>query len=207
MCGMDQKSKTRGRPRLYDPEAALDRAAELFWANGFADTTLDDLGEAMGMRRPSIYNAFGDKEALFLQALQHYRETTGGSHLRAFAEADSIREALDALFRQAVEFMTADQAHLGCLIGNIAAATTVPDVLSFLQGNLAQTERQITERLSAAVRSGELPPDYSPEQGARRAVNAILSLGSRARLGYSRKDLLGDAADATSIVLGASSLH
>lgn len=205
LCAMEQKSKPRGRPRAYDPDAALDSAAEIFWTKGFSDTTLDDLSEAMGMGRPSIYNAFGDKEELFLQALRRFQKTTGGSPLRAFADANSIREALDALFRQVVEYMTADQSHLGCLMGNIASATTLPDVLGFLEANLAQTERQVAERLSAAVQSGELPVDYSAEQGARRAVNAMLSLGARARLGSPRNDLLGDASDATSIVLAASS--
>jgi AcrR family transcriptional regulator len=198
---MDQKSKSRGRPRAYDPDTALDRAAELFWTNGFDETTLDDLSEAMGMRRPSIYLAFGDKKALFLRALEHFRDTTAGAPVRAFVDADSIREALDAFFGEVVEYMTVDESHLGCLLGNIAPATTLPDVRSFLESNLAVTEARIAERLSAAVSSGELPSDYSAAQGARRAVNAMLSLGARARLGGSRENLLRDAADATSIVL------
>jgi AcrR family transcriptional regulator len=203
---MEQKPRKRGRPRAYDPEKALESAAELFWTNGFAETSLDDLSDAMGMGRPSIYNAFGDKEALFLSALQHFRDTTAGAPLRAFADADSIREALDSFFREIVEYMTADESHLGCLLGSIASATTLPDVRSFLESNLATTEERIAGRLAAAIRSGELAPDYSAEQGARRAVNAMLSLGARARLGRSREDLVGDAAEATSIVLAAPSV-
>jgi hypothetical protein len=64
------------------------------------------------------------------------------------------------------------------------------------------TEERIAERLSAAVQTGELPSDYSAERGAHDAVNAMLSLAARARLGNSREDLLGDAAGATAIVLG-----
>jgi AcrR family transcriptional regulator len=199
---MVQKPKTRGRPRAYDPGAALDSAAKLFWERGFADATLDELSEAMGMRRPSIYNAFGDKESLFLRALERFRDTIGATPLRAFAEADSIREALDALFRQTVEYTTADGSHLGCLLGNIAPATGLPNVRRFLKANLAMTEERIAERLSAAVQTGELPSDYSAEQGAHDAINAMLSLAARARLGSSREDLLGDAASATAIVLG-----
>ena len=56
---MIEKSRSRGRPRSYDPDTVLDRAAQLFWANGFSATSLDDLSAAMGMGRPSIYNAFG----------------------------------------------------------------------------------------------------------------------------------------------------
>jgi AcrR family transcriptional regulator len=199
---MVQKSRQRGRPRAYDPGDALDSAAHLFWEHGFADATLDDLSAAMGMGRPSIYNAFGDKESLFLLALERFRDTIGSTPLRAFAEADSIREALDALFRQTVEYTTADPSHLGCLLGNIAPATALPDVRRFLKTNLATTEERIAERLSAAVQTGELRSDYSAEQGAHDAVNAMLSLAARARLGSSRKDLLRDAASATAIVLG-----
>jgi AcrR family transcriptional regulator len=199
---MVEKARQRGRPRTFDSAVALESAAELFWAKGFADTSLDDLSAAMGMGRPSIYNAFGDKESLFLRALERFRDTVGATPLRAFAEADSIREALDALFRQTVEYTTADASHLGCLLGNIAPATAAPDVRRFLKANLAMTEERIAERLSAAVQTGELPPAYSAEQGAHDAVNAMLSLAARARLGSSREDLLGDAASATAIVLG-----
>jgi hypothetical protein len=87
-------------------------------------------------------------------------------------------------------------------LGNIAPATALPNVRRFLKANLATTEEQIAERLSAAVQTGELPSDYSAEQGAHDAVNAMLSLAARARLGSSREDLLGDAASATAIVLG-----
>src|SRR5260370_10300784 len=100
MCEMVEKSRQRGRPRSYDPEAALDAAAQLFWAKGYVDTTLDELGAAMGMGRPSIYNAFGDKEALFLRALQRYRETVGTAPLRAMKAEESVRDGLDAFFAQ-----------------------------------------------------------------------------------------------------------
>lgn len=79
--------------------------------------------------------------------------------LRAFADADSIREALDALFRPTVEYTRADASHLGCLLGNVGPATALPDVRRFLRANLAMTEERIAERLSAAVQTGELPSD------------------------------------------------
>jgi AcrR family transcriptional regulator len=180
---------------------ALDSAAELFWSKGFADTSLDDLSVAMGMGRPSIYNAFGDKQALFLRALERFRDTTGSSPMRAMEGKDSIGEALAAFFRQIVAYTTVDRSHLGCLLGSVAPVSDLPEVRRFLKVNLDMTERQIADRLSAAVRSGQLPAGYCVEQGARRAVNAMLSLAARARLGSSRKELLIDAADATSTVL------
>lgn len=202
---MAEKPRSRGRPRSYDSAVALDSAAQLFWTKGFADTSLDDLGAAMGMGRPSIYNAFGDKEALFIRALERFRDTTGSTPLRAMDSEDAIRDALDAFFRQVVEYTTADCSHLGCLLGSVAPVADLPQVRRFLKKNLAETEVHIAKRLSAAVRRGQLPCDYSPEQGARRAINAMLSLNARARLGSSREELLSDAADATSTVLGTRS--
>jgi hypothetical protein len=73
-----------------------------------------------------------------------------------------------------------------------------------LKENLAMTEKRIAERLSAAVQTGELPSDFSAEQGAHDAVNAMLSLAARARLGSPREELVTDAARATAIVLGIS---
>jgi AcrR family transcriptional regulator len=201
LCGMVEKTRPRGRPRAYDPAVALDRAAELFWANGFAATSLDELSAAMEMGRPSIYNAFGDKEALFLRALARYRDTVGSSPLSAMEREASIRDALDAFFRQTVEYTTADSAHLGCLLGNVAPVTEAPAVRQFLDENLAVTEARLAERLADAVKRRQLPAYYSPEQGARRAVNAMLSISVRARLGTSRQELLDDALDATSQVL------
>jgi AcrR family transcriptional regulator len=198
---MVEKTRARGRPRAYDPAVALDSAAELFWAKGFADTSLDDLSAAMGMGRPSIYNAFGDKEALFLHALERFRDTVASTPLRAMDGEDSIGDALDALFRKSVEYTTADRSHLGCLLGSVAPVIDSPDVRDFLSANLAEIEARIADRLSAALRSGELPPDYPAEHGARRAVNAMLALAARARLGTSREELLADAADATPVVL------
>jgi AcrR family transcriptional regulator len=198
---MVEKSRQRGRPRSYDPETALDSAARLFWAKGYADTTLDELSAAMGMGRPSIYNAFGDKEALFLLALRRYRETVGSSPLRAMNAEESVRDGLDAFFAQIVEYTTADISHLGCLLGSTAAVTDLPDVQAYLETNLEAYQTDIVDYLSAAVRSGQLPSGYPTVQGARRAVNAMLSLTARARLGAPRQQLLADAADATSQVL------
>jgi AcrR family transcriptional regulator len=200
---MVEKSRSRGRPRAYDPAVALDRAAQLFWANGFADTSLDDLSAAMGMGRPSIYNAFGDKKALFLHSLERYRDTIASTPVRAMDAEDSIRNALDAFFGQIVEYTTADRSHLGCLLGCVAPVTDIPEVRRFLNANLAEIEALTADRLSDAVRTGQLPADYPIHTGARRAINAMLSLEARARHGTSREELLIDAADATSTVLEA----
>jgi AcrR family transcriptional regulator len=201
---MAEKATRRGRPRAYDSAAVLDSAAELFWAKGFSATSLDDLSAAMGMARPSIYNAFGDKEALFVRALERFRDTVASGPVRAFESAGSIRDALNGFFGATVEYTTADTSHLGCLLLNVASATDSPDVRHVLREFLAATEKLIAERLATAVESSELPSGYSPRDGARRAVNSMLSLGARARMATPREELLIDAAEATAIVLRAN---
>ena len=201
MCEMVEKSRSRGRPRSYDPDAVLDCAAQVFWANGFAGTSLDELSAAMGMGRPSIYNAFGDKETLFLRALERFRDTIGSAPLRALNAGPAIQEALPAFFREIVDYTTADESRLGCLLGSVAVVTDVPSVRAFLAKNLADLEAEIADHFSAAVERGELPPGYPTVQGARRTVNAMLALNTRARLGTPRAELLGDATEAARQVL------
>ena len=72
------ESKRRGRPRSYDPEQALQQIMEAFWKTGYSGTSLDDLSAATGLNRPSLYAAFGDKRAIYLKALAHYRQLAAG---------------------------------------------------------------------------------------------------------------------------------
>src|ERR1700677_3548464 len=95
--------RARGRPRDYDPEIALTRAMDLFWASGYAATSLDDLSGAMGMNRPSIYAAFGDKEALYRQALDHYQTGVRAAIKEALAEERPLRQALGDFYERAIE--------------------------------------------------------------------------------------------------------
>src|ERR1044071_6181888 len=69
--------RPRGRPRAYEPDVALARALDAFWEGGYSGTSLDQLVEATGMNRPSLYAAFGDKQALYLKALRSYSEASG----------------------------------------------------------------------------------------------------------------------------------
>ena len=69
----ERPAKQRGRPRSFDRDAALERAMEVFWRQGYEATSINDLTAAMGINPPSLYAAFGDKERLFLEAVERYR--------------------------------------------------------------------------------------------------------------------------------------
>jgi AcrR family transcriptional regulator len=199
---VENNLRARGRPRSFDAEVALDSAAELFWAHGYSATSLDELSATMGMGRPSIYNAFGDKQELFLRVLERFRDTTASAPLQALEREELVGPAVDAFFEEVVAYTTADRGHRGCLLGSVAISSDLPAVQRFLRTNLRTTETRIAKRLATAVDAGQLPADYSASAGARRMVNSMLALGTRARLGTPRRELLSDAAQATNAVLG-----
>ena len=107
--------RSRGRPRKFDAEQALGNALLVFWTNGFTGTSLDQLAEAMEMKRPSIYNAFGDKEALYRAALNAFRSGLEDG-LEELSEAGDIEQALMRFFSRALDVYTAGETPMGCFI-------------------------------------------------------------------------------------------
>src|SRR5262249_36229766 len=88
----------RGRPRAFDPDVALARAVDAFWDAGFAATSLDDLTEATGMNRPSLYGAFGDKQAIYRKAFDLYLERTRTALAAAVAGDQPLRDVLRKIY-------------------------------------------------------------------------------------------------------------
>lgn len=108
---------TRGRPRSFDRDQALARAMELFWAKGYADTSMTDLTQAMGINSPSLYAAFGGKEALFREAVRLYGETEGAALWRPIADDGlTAREAMQGLLFATAEANGRVGKPTGCLV-------------------------------------------------------------------------------------------
>lgn len=109
--------RRRGRPRAYDPQAALQQATDTFWRSGYSGTSLDEIGAATGMNRPSLYAAFGDKHTLYLKALEHYWQLSLVKIREALAESDQTLE--QALMRaydgQLSIYFSGDGPPRGCL--------------------------------------------------------------------------------------------
>src|SRR3954467_8904044 len=92
-----------GRPREFDVETALDRALEVFWRKGYEGASLPDLTRAMGINRPSLYAAFGNKQELFRRALDRYCDGPGGAFVRAALDAPTARTVAERMLRGAAE--------------------------------------------------------------------------------------------------------
>ena len=164
---MEQKAepKRRGRPRAYDPQAAIARAAETFWKAGYAGTSLDDLVEATGINRPSLYAAFGDKRDLYLKTLEHYREEGRALARHALAGEPALRVFLKRFYGHALALYL-EGGPRGCY--TIGTASTVAAVDDAVRAFLAESMRS-TDSLSRADREGEGARRDRARRRSRRA--------------------------------------
>src|ERR1700737_2271235 len=110
-----KSSKGRGRPRSFDRDAALERAMEIFWRQGYEATSINDLTAAMGINAPSLYIAFGDKERLFLEAVERYR-CGPGSSARVLAEGATARLTIERLLEESAVELTRSSHPPGCMV-------------------------------------------------------------------------------------------
>lgn len=106
------------RPRTFDPDDALDAAMHVFWRKGYAETSYDDLVSGTGVSRKGLYTAFGDKRALFLSALQHYRATVAKEYLAEVSRPGATARDLVAVFRSMIAFGATETGRLGCFMAN-----------------------------------------------------------------------------------------
>ena len=183
--------RPRGRPRKFDESAVLEAAAAVFWEKGFSGTSLDDLAEAMGMNRPSIYSAFGDKESIYRKTLEQFSEGMRQAVSATMFTQPNIRDALIAFYRAALDVYTGGAKPLGCMVISTAvcAAPCHRQVQSDLQATLQAIDDSFKQRLEAAVKEGQLPANYETTMRARIAQGVLHSLSIRARAGESTRRL------------------
>ncbi|MEV7677768.1 TetR/AcrR family transcriptional regulator [Streptomyces sp. NPDC088341] len=150
-----------GRPRAFDRDAALHTAMLVFWERGYATTSTNDLSAAMGIKPPSLYAAFKNKEHLFREAVGLYERTEAEASRRAMDEAPTAREAIAALLHESVDRFTTEGKPRGCMIV-LAATNCTADhesVRDFALRCRARTKSTIKARLDAAVDAGEFTAD------------------------------------------------
>jgi AcrR family transcriptional regulator len=181
-----------GRPRQYVPDVALARATEVFWDNGLTATSLDDLGQAMGMNRPSINAAFGDKSELFVKALRRYEEEGQKSVQRTLSPDLPLRESLRELFSMLlVQFLSGEDAPRGCLLFSVGTAEAVrtPSIRAVVDGAARSLDGAFEARFEIARKKGEVAPTANAANLALLASGLVHSLSIRARTGQKKSDL------------------
>lgn len=191
------RGRSRGRPRGFDPDLALKAAAERFRTQGYAATSLDDLVDATGLARPSLYAAFGDKRALYLAALDRLSARVEKAFDGLGALGLPLRPMVERMLVGAIQgYLSGEQGPAGCLlIGTATAeAATDPPVRAALSAFLEMEDRRIEGLLADAGST-------RPAACARIVASVLHSLSVRARAGESRAALEQIARDCAAMVV------
>jgi TetR/AcrR family transcriptional regulator, transcriptional repressor for nem operon len=180
------------RPREFEEEAVLDAAVECFWARGYEATSVRDLIEKTGVTGASLYNAFGDKRALYGRALDRYVEVSIADRLRR-CEALPPREAIGAFFAEIIARSLNDAQHKGCMLVNAAldVAPYDPDFQEIVAGVLVRIERFFLERVRAGQAEGVIARSMSAEHLAQHLLGVHMGVRVLARVRPERSLLEG----------------
>ncbi|MCC6423832.1 MAG: TetR/AcrR family transcriptional regulator [Phycisphaerales bacterium] len=181
---------SRGRPRQFDPEKALDAALMLFWRHGYEGTSLAALADAMGINMPSLYGAFGNKESLFRKALARYIERPASYMSKALKTPD-IRQAIKNMYQGAIDMVMEHDHPDGCLLvqGALASGPASEWVRHELTLRRGGAEAAVRRRLERAVEEGDLPTSTDPEQLARYLITVLWGMSVQAAGGATREQL------------------
>ncbi|MBB3592100.1 AcrR family transcriptional regulator [Rhizobium sp. BK529] len=197
--------KKRGRPRAFDARQTLEKAREVFWDRGFAGTSLDTLSAATQLNRPSLYGAFGDKEALYLDVMEAYRAESMDVLADALDPSLPLRDNLAKVYKSALEiYLHGETSARGCFLISTATAEAIQHerVRDLLSRSLEDFDGAIEQRMALAVERGELPGGSDVHMLARLASAVMHSLAVRARAGDSRETLEALAKSGIDMICG-----
>ncbi|MHA7987642.1 TetR/AcrR family transcriptional regulator [Rathayibacter sp. CAU 1779] len=195
----ERTTVARGRPRGFDLDVALDRAIEVFWRQGYEGTSLSDLTEAMGINRPSLYAAFGNKENTFRLAVQRYGETTLDYLDEALAQP-TARAVAEHYLHDNVRAITKQGRPRGCLSVQAGSSSAPEDrsAIEFVVARREGGEARFAERFARAIEEGDLPADEDPRDLAKYLFTLATGLAVQAAAGVSRARLKAVAVRALS---------
>lgn len=179
-----------GRQREFKVDEALDAALCVFWRKGYEGASYSDLVQATGVERPALYSAFGNKEALFLRALERYYE----HYLDYFPvalELPTSRGVVESILRNAVDLNTRYPDHSGCLgiNGVLAGSDDAEPVRRALIDARANGETALRARLERAQQEGDLPPTANCAALATYVCAVLHGMAVQAKAGFSREVL------------------
>lgn len=190
--------------RQFDEEEMLERALELFWQKGFANTTMQDLAAATGVQRGSLYNAYSDKDTLFLKVFERYR-LRFLEQIREALGRPRLRDALRSFFDFVITSMTTGTPPRGCLSTKTALGTQVLDpwLQSALRTLLDDIEACLVERFSREDGADGLP--IAARQAARLIVTFTRGLVVIERVYADEKRMRASADSLVKLLLPAAS--
>jgi len=183
---------TTGRPRAFDRDVALEAAMLLFWRRGFLATSMPDLCDAMGIRSPSLYAAFGSKEALYLEAVECYGRTVAPGIWDRLRDDDSCRACVQNLLLAAAESLPeCGTIPAGCMVTLAGAAEESPGaILATVRKLRLECLEMLRSRLNEAVSDGELMASTNVDRLGRFYLAVFQGMAMQARDGATSSELM-----------------
>ncbi|MEG1211338.1 MAG: TetR/AcrR family transcriptional regulator [Leclercia sp.] len=186
------EKKSRGRPKVFDREAALDKAMALFWQHGYEATSLADLVEATGAKAPTLYAEFTNKEGLFRAVLDRYITCYAARHeAQLFCEEKRVEQALEDYFTAVATCFTSKDTPAGCFMINTSAtlAASSKEIAHTVKSRHAMQEETLGQFLQQRQQRGELPAHCDPQKLAQYLSCILQGMSISARDGASLEKL------------------
>ena len=167
-----------GRPREFDLNDTLERAMHVFWAKGYEATSLDDLCASTGLGRSSLYAAFGDKQSLYLSALERYESATVARITTALSNSKSPLDGIVAFIDRIIDDILAGPGRRGCFIGNCAAELARQDrtVAAHVRQSIERVQSTFRDALLQARDAGQLEKNVDIDALAAFLMSGIQGL-------------------------------
>ena len=177
------------RPKQFDKQAVVDKAIAVFTAKGYHGTSAQDLVDALGLSRSSLYDTFGDKPRLFLHALQQYNQQSFGPVIELLTTTPDPRATLHLLFAEAIELNVRSGAQGGCLIVNSATELDALDaaVGKLVQQSVLAVEEAFVTAIARGQQAGTISDRHSARALARSLHTTLTGLRVMAKSGASRE--------------------
>lgn len=187
----DEVKKSRGRPRVFDMDEALEKALKIFWERGYEGTSIAELTETLGVNKPSLYAAFGNKEELFYKALMRYASGPVAFVNEVLNEPTASKVA-ESFLVKAAEFLTDPQHPKGCMIvqGALSSGESAELVRNILINSRRLYENKLAERFAKAIVDGDLSSDANPKCLAKYLATLHQGMSVQATSGATKEELL-----------------
>jgi len=183
------------RPLEFDETAALEAAIGCFWRRGYEATSVRDLAASMGVSAPSLYNTYGDKHALFVQALEHYLDHTTRARIKRLEDTLLPKQAVRKFIEEIIDRSVGDRERRGCFLINSALEIAPHDakLSALIADRLAEIERFFHRSIRRAQAEGSVPRNRSAKDSARLLLGVLLGIRVLARVRPERALLEGVA--------------
>lgn len=199
---MIPQHRSKGKPRTFDREVALKGALSVFWKRGYEPASMTELCEAMDIKPPSLYAAFGNKAQLFMEAVTHYENVYWNDAWQALEDEPSLRKAMGGFFQTSAQILTSQDAPCGCMVvlgaANVSRdSQSVNDALKSLR---EEGKDCFLQRLKRGLDDGELPPETNVNILASTLNTLFHGMSIQARDGVDRAELEQVATIAMSLI-------